>query len=438
MLQQEFILANFLEQHLSKTDGAKFNAELQMDSIFISFQKAWKQAAPDTLKKYKLDISLAQFSNIDAYCYLWGLLSYAQDLSMSTATKNKLVKNYMISALNNDLQALEKYDNLSSLKLIYTANLENTLSLGTQEDVDKNTFLSVITLFNDFDQQLKAIASKPDTAMSNYAVAQLKTIERFRSDIRARTAFYNHQPEEALRIILNGLLDSSYPGQRAYATSKLLLRDYEERADTAKAHQLLESLMLNTSTDLVPKEELKEWYQKLDGQDANVQYEKVLAKVIATFKAGPETIAFPKSWKFLNSPISSEHISKVKYFLFDFWYTGCFPCIDEIPELNAFQNKIKDREDIRFISINTDYKNGNWNQEHVVMRSKELKIAFPVVYDSDIISLSKQLKVTGYPSKYIIDSNGKVINKLDNTAINLKTFDLFIHDLDNGKFKADK
>lgn len=274
--------------------------------------------------------------------------------------------------------------------------------------------------------------------MSHYAVTQLKTMVPFRSDIKARTAYYNDQPEIAQKIILKGLLDSSYPGSLAYATSKLMLSAYEEHADTSEAHQLLKSLMLSTSTDVVPKEELKGWYQKLDGRDGGAKYQKVLAEVMETFQAGPSTITLPKSWKFLAFPIPPDQMSKIKYFLVDVWYTGCLPCIDEIPKLNAFQDKIKGREDIRFISINTDYKNGKRSEEHVAMRSKDLKVAFPVVYDNSTLNLSKQLKVTGYPSKFIVDSKGKVIVKRDNSAIGLKTFDLFIKELDNGKFKRNR
>ncbi|MEJ7558570.1 MAG: TlpA disulfide reductase family protein [Pedobacter sp.] len=438
MLQQEFISANFLGPYQSNVNSEKFNAEVHMDSIFTAFQKAWKQAAPDTLKKYKLDISLEQFSNIDAYCYLWALSSYAKDLRMSTTIKNKLVKNYMISALNNDLQSLSKHKNLSSLKLIYAANLQNTLALGTQADVDTNTFLSVITLFNDFDQVLKGIATQPDPAMSNYAIAQLKTMERFRYDINTRNAYYKHQPTVAFKIILQGLLNSLYPVSSAYATSKLLLKDYQNTADTSRAHQLLKALMLNTSTDVVPKEELRDWYQKLDGKNGEEQYRQISAKISGSFQAGSYNIKLPKPWKFLANTVPEEMINKVKYYFVDVWYTGCFPCIDEIPALNAFYNKIKDREDIRLISINTDYKNGKRNELDVIERSKDLKIAFPIVYDHGKLNLSTQLKVTGYPSKFIVDSNGKVIVKFDQTAISLKTFDLFIDELDNGKLKVNR
>jgi thiol-disulfide isomerase/thioredoxin len=140
-------------------------------------------------------------------------------------------------------------------------------------------------------------------------------------------------------------------------------------------------------------------------------------------------VKLPQNWNFVANAIPAEKIKKVKYYLVDFWYTDCEPCILKIPEFNAFYDKFKNRDDVAFISINTDYLNGKLNENHVLKRSKELHIKFPVVYDNVNSKLNNQLSVHSYPSKFIINNLGEVIAKTDNSELSRTTFEILIKEL---------
>jgi thiol-disulfide isomerase/thioredoxin len=84
-----------------------------------------------------------------------------------------------------------------------------------------------------------------------------------------------------------------------------------------------------------------------------------------------------------------------KIVVVDFWATWCAPCIKELPNLSAYQERLKGRSDVALLSFDvTDPRDA---LEAFV---KEKKIGFPV-YLAD--ALLGPYEVTGFPTKLIID-----------------------------------
>ena len=63
-------------------------------------------------------------------------------------------------------------------------------------------------------------------------------------------------------------------------------------------------------------------------------------------------------------------------------------------------------------------------------QSSDLGIKFPVVYDNANSNLVAKLGIASFPGKCIIDSSGRIIVKLDNSANSLASFDMFIKELE--------
>lgn len=91
-----------------------------------------------------------------------------------------------------------------------------------------------------------------------------------------------------------------------------------------------------------------------------------------------------------------------KVIVINLWFTTCHPCIAELPALNKLAEEYKDK-DVVFIGISTDTK---------AMLDADFfpkyKFDFKIIADgNDIV---KKIGHTGFPTTYIIDTKGKVVD----------------------------
>ena len=84
-----------------------------------------------------------------------------------------------------------------------------------------------------------------------------------------------------------------------------------------------------------------------------------------------------------------------KIVVVDFWATWCAPCLEELPGLAAYQERIKGRNDVALLSM--DVTDERSTLEAFV---KKNRIAFPV-YLGD--SLLGPYEIMSFPTKLIID-----------------------------------
>ncbi|MBU2927107.1 TlpA family protein disulfide reductase [Winogradskyella psychrotolerans] len=94
-----------------------------------------------------------------------------------------------------------------------------------------------------------------------------------------------------------------------------------------------------------------------------------------------------------------------KLLYLEFWGTWCAPCITAIPNLKKAYNGT-DRKDVEFLGVAVfDTK------EKLKSVIEKYDINWPQVLDDDSNKFKESYNVTGYPTSFLIDEEGKIVAK---------------------------
>ncbi len=163
----------------------------------------------------------------------------------------------------------------------------------------------------------------------------------------------------------------------------------------------------------LPAEESIEAYGLLDESISNSAIAPVLDHLISYNR---NVILKKQNWKSLQpgaqapdfrlKDIEGEYKTlasfKGKYVLLDFWGTWCGWCIKGIPDMKKYYDRYKDR--IEFVGIDCRDTEEEW-KEGVA----EHELPWTNLYNGDGQEVILAYGIQGYPSKIIIDPDGKIV-----------------------------
>lgn len=104
----------------------------------------------------------------------------------------------------------------------------------------------------------------------------------------------------------------------------------------------------------------------------------------------------------------TNHLLENKIVLLDFWITTCVLCFKKFPQVQAAYDKYKSDVSVAIYTINKPVEEPNQVFEMI----KEEGYSFPVVIPTDK-ELPEKFGVTGYPTTFVIDRQGRIVFKGD-------------------------
>ena len=175
----------------------------------------------------------------------------------------------------------------------------------------------------------------------------------------------------------------------------------------------LEQFVIDAKTTPEINEILKRLYVKQKGSDAgfdeywaslqNANYNKFLAELS---KSKLNTAAPSFALYDLNGKKVGLEELKGKVVVLDFWATWCAPCIASFPAMQKVIDKYKTDPDVKFLFVDT-WEKGDNKKKKVSDFVSTKKLSFHVLLD-DENTVVADYKVTGIPTKFVIDKNGVI------------------------------
>jgi len=106
-----------------------------------------------------------------------------------------------------------------------------------------------------------------------------------------------------------------------------------------------------------------------------------------------------------------------KYVVIDFWGSWCVWCIRGIPQMKNYYTKYKDKMEI--LGVDCRDSEDKWRAA-----VDEYQLPWPQVYcdDANLRKLGSKYGVQGFPTKVLVDPNGKIVKTSIGEAPSFYTF----------------
>jgi thiol-disulfide isomerase/thioredoxin len=192
----------------------------------------------------------------------------------------------------------------------------------------------------------------------------------------------------------------------------LRIQFLNDHPETFTSLLVLQSLFL-----ILPINESETKFYALNEEQKNSNTGKALILKIESNKStatGKPVIPFAQVG--IDGAMVDVNAYKGKVVLIDFWGSWCVPCRISHPALKELYNQYKSKG-FEIIGISNEIANSNRDKkkQDIAWRKavKEDGLTWPqILYDPAIKDIVKEYDINGYPTKFLVDQNGKFVLRL--------------------------
>ena len=253
-------------------------------------------------------------------------------------------------------------------------------------------------------------AKTPQSFTKKQWKKQLKSTYTMYADTYAYISYKLGEYKEGLQYAKDAAANSEFKNAEYNERYAMLL---EKVAAAAEAKKTIEQFVKDGAASSKTKELLKQLYIKQKNSEEGFDTYLTNLEMAAKIKKREElakTMTSDAAPKFSLKDMEGNTVSleglKGKVVIVDFWATWCGPCIASMPAMKRAQEKYKDRSDVKFVFIDT-WETVDNKLQNATDFMKKNNYPFHVLMDDDS-KVVADFKVSGIPTKFIIDKNGSI------------------------------